>query len=226
MRATLTRLPASARSVLGSDPSAWRANAIGERSPRCSVLARASASRSLATSKACRAALTASVNASSDSSTGAAQPPGDHRRCDSGARHARYPHAVWIRPLIIAGIGVAGAALGYLAVMWHGAWALPAAAVLALAALGTWDLVQPRHTILRLYPILGHVRFLMELIRPEIRQYFIESNTEASPFDRETRDMVYERAKGTKGDEPFGTERDVNAVGYEYLRHSTGWVRR
>ncbi|MGZ8818744.1 MAG: FMN-binding glutamate synthase family protein, partial [Mycobacterium sp.] len=63
-----------------------------------------------------------------------------------------------IPPLIVAGIGVAGAAHGYLAVMWHGAWALPAAAMLALAALGTWDLVQPRHTILRLYPIPGHVR--------------------------------------------------------------------
>lgn len=60
----------------------------------------------------------------------------------------------------------------------------------------------------------------MEAVRPQIRQYFIESNTEASPFDRETRDMVYERAAGTKGDEPFGTERDVNAVGYEFLRHS------
>ena len=96
-----------------------------------------------------------------------------------------------------------------------------------LAALGTWDLLQTRHTILRLYPILGHVRFLMEFIRPEIRQYFIESNTEASPFDRETRDLVYERAKGTKGDEPFGTERDVNAIGYEFLRHSiAGTLRR
>ncbi|MDT5286521.1 MAG: hypothetical protein QOF88_1410, partial [Mycobacterium sp.] len=60
----------------------------------------------------------------------------------------------------------------------------------------------------------------MEFIRPEIRQYFIESNTEAAPFDRETRDLVYERAKATKGDEPFGTERDVNAIGYEFLRHS------
>ena len=89
-----------------------------------------------------------------------------------------------------------------------------------MAALGTWDLIQTRHTILRLYPILGHVRFLMEFIRPEIRQYFVESNTEASPFDRETRDLVYERAKATKGDEPFGTERDVGAIGYEFLRHS------
>src|SRR4029079_8699073 len=49
---------------------------------------------------------------------------------------------------------------------------------------------------------------------------FIESNTEASPFDRETRDLVYERAKGTKGEEPFRTERDVYAIGYEFLRHS------
>ena len=90
----------------------------------------------------------------------------------------------------------------------------------ALAALGTWDLLQTRHTILRAYPILGHARFLAELMRPEIQQYFVESNTEGAPFDRETRDMVYERAKGMKGDEPFGTERNVYAVGYEFLRHS------
>lgn len=106
------------------------------------------------------------------------------------------------------------------AIAQHPGWAVAAVVLGALAALGTWDLIQKRHTILRVYPILGHVRFLMELIRPEIRQYFIESNTEATPFDRETRDMVYERAKGTKGDEPFGTERDVNALGYEFLRHS------
>ena len=102
----------------------------------------------------------------------------------------------------------------------NGWWVLPALLLLALAALGTWDVLQTQHTILRLYPILGHVRFLMEAIRPEVRQYFIESNTEAAPFDRETRELVYERAKGTKGDEPFGTQRDVGAVGYEFLRHS------
>ena len=112
------------------------------------------------------------------------------------------------------------AAATAVAAIRNGWWAVPALLLLALAALGTWDVLQTRHTILRLYPILGHVRFLMEFIRPEIRQYFIESNTEASPFDRETRDLVYERAKGTKGDEPFGTERDVNAIGYEFLRHS------
>ena len=125
-----------------------------------------------------------------------------------------------VRPLIVAGVWVIGALFAVVALVWHGWWALPAALVLALAALGTWDLLQTKHAILRLYPILGHVRFLAEFIRPEIRQYFIESNTEASPFDRETRDLVYERAKAIKTDEPFGTERDVNAIGYEFLRHS------
>ncbi|MBJ7338984.1 FMN-binding glutamate synthase family protein [Mycolicibacterium sp.] len=125
-----------------------------------------------------------------------------------------------MRPVIVAGVWIVAvvAALATAFVSWW--WVAPAAVLLALAALGTWDLVQTRHTILRVFPIIGHVRFLMELIRPEIRQYFIESNTEATPFDRETRDLVYERAKGTKGDEPFGTERDVNAIGYEFLRHS------
>lgn len=125
-----------------------------------------------------------------------------------------------VRPLIVAGVWLAAGLAVVAALARTGWWSLPAAALLILAALGTWDLLQTRHTILRLYPILGHVRFLMEFIRPEVRQYFIESNTEAAPFDRETRDLVYERAKGTKGDEPFGTERDVNAIGYEFLRHS------
>jgi glutamate synthase domain-containing protein 2 len=132
----------------------------------------------------------------------------------------RYPHPVLVRPLIVAAVWILGFLSAAAAVTASRGWAVPAAVLLGLAALGTWDLLQTRHTILRVYPILGHIRFLMELIRPEIRQYFIESNTEATPFDRETRDMVYERAKGTKGDEPFGTERDVNAIGYEFLRHS------
>ncbi|MDT5130008.1 MAG: hypothetical protein QOH54_5652 [Mycobacterium sp.] len=135
-------------------------------------------------------------------------------------RDTRYRYAVMIRPLIVAIVFLAGALAAVLTVIGHGWWAAPAAILVGLAALGTWDLLQTRHTILRLYPIIGHVRFLMEFIRPEIRQYFIESNTEAAPFDRETRDLVYERAKATKGDEPFGTERDVNAIGYEFLRHS------
>jgi glutamate synthase domain-containing protein 2 len=127
---------------------------------------------------------------------------------------------VIVRPVIVAGVWLAAVLAAIAALAKSGWWTVPAAVLIGLAALGTWDLLQTRHTILRLYPIIGHVRFLMEMIRPEIRQYFIESNTEAAPFDRETRDLVYERAKATKGDEPFGTERDVNAIGYEFLRHS------
>jgi glutamate synthase domain-containing protein 2 len=124
------------------------------------------------------------------------------------------------RPLIVAAVWAVAIALGALGLLFHGAWWLPAIVMAALAALGTWDVVQTKHTILRAFPILGHARFLAEQLRPEIRQYFVEANTEASPFDRETRDMVYERAKGLKSEEPFGTERDVYALGYEFLRHS------
>lgn len=125
-----------------------------------------------------------------------------------------------LRPLIVGGVAVGAALLAALAFAVSAWWWLAAVPLALLAGLGVWDLVQPRHTILRTYPIVGHLRFLMEALRPEIRQYFIESNIEATPFDRETRDLVYERAKGTKSDEPFGTERDVNALGYEFLRHS------
>ena len=122
-----------------------------------------------------------------------------------------------LRALIIAGIWAAAAVLAF---TLPGAWWILALVVAAVAALGTWDLVQTRHSVLRAYPVLGHARFLAEHIRPEIYQYFVESNTDGAPFDRETRDAVYRRSKGTKGDEPFGTERDVTAVGYEFLRHS------
>ena len=93
-------------------------------------------------------------------------------------------------------------------------------AVAGLGVVGVFDLVQTRHSITRNYPIVGHLRFLLEHIRPEIQQYFVETNTAGTPFDRETRDLVYDRAKGNHGEEPFGTERDVNAVGYEFVAHS------
>ncbi|MCX2934135.1 FMN-binding glutamate synthase family protein [Mycobacterium sp. CVI_P3] len=125
-----------------------------------------------------------------------------------------------LRALAVTAVWVVALAVAALALVFSPWWWLLAVPVAAVAAVGTWDLLQTRHSILRSFPVLGHSRWLAEALRPEIRQYFIESNTEASPFDRETRDMVYERAKGTKSEEPFGTERDVNALGYEFLRHS------
>ncbi|HJB09809.1 MAG TPA: FMN-binding glutamate synthase family protein [Candidatus Brachybacterium merdavium] len=94
------------------------------------------------------------------------------------------------------------------------------AAGAALGGLAAHDLTQKRHTILRIYPVIGHMRYLLEGLRPEIQQYFIERNWDGRPFDRDVRTIIYERAKGIHGEQPFGTERDVNASGYEYLVHS------
>ncbi|MEI7445688.1 MAG: FMN-binding glutamate synthase family protein [Burkholderiales bacterium] len=90
----------------------------------------------------------------------------------------------------------------------------------ALLVLGVSDLLQARHSILRNYPILGHFRFLFELIRPEIRQYLIESDTEAVPFSREQRAIVYQRAKQELDKRPFGTQLDAYATGFEWINHS------
>ena len=90
----------------------------------------------------------------------------------------------------------------------------------ALLALGIYDVRQTQRSILRNYPILGHMRFLLEYIRPEIRQYFIESESEAAPFSRSQRSLVYARAKGESDKRPFGTQMDVHVVGYEWLTHS------
>ena len=90
----------------------------------------------------------------------------------------------------------------------------------ALTALGAYDLQQQHHAILRNYPIIGHLRFMLEYIRPEIRQYFLESETDAAPFSRAQRSLVYARAKGQSDKRPFGTQLDVRALGYEWLTHS------
>ncbi|MGD7084824.1 FMN-binding glutamate synthase family protein, partial [Ralstonia pseudosolanacearum] len=75
-----------------------------------------------------------------------------------------------------------------------------------LAMLGVRDLTQPRHSVLRNYPLWGHLRFLLEFIRPEIRQYFVEDDTDERPFSRAQRSIVYQRAKGEVDSRPFGTE--------------------
>ena len=89
-----------------------------------------------------------------------------------------------------------------------------------LTGVGVHDLKQTRHAILRNYPVIGHLRFLFEFIRPEIRQYFIESDSEAAPFSRAQRSLVYQRAKGEPDNQPFGTHLDVGKQGYEWVNHS------
>ncbi|MER6467062.1 FMN-binding glutamate synthase family protein [Streptomyces sp. NPDC001288] len=113
---------------------------------------------------------------------------------------------------LVAALAATAAAVGLSAYWWFAV--LPPA---LLGGLGVWDLVQRRHSVLRNYPVLGHARFLLERIRPELQQYFIERNYDGRPFDRDVRSIVYERAKGTDAEEPYGTERDVYQPGHEFL---------
>jgi len=89
-----------------------------------------------------------------------------------------------------------------------------------LVLLGLVDVTQRKHAIRRNFPVIGHGRYLLETIRPEINQYFIESNTDGTPFNREVRSVAYQRAKDVRDTVPFGTQRDVYAIGHEWMNHS------
>ncbi len=89
-----------------------------------------------------------------------------------------------------------------------------------LAALGTWDLLQRKRTVSRNYPILAHFRYLLESIGPEIRQYFIQSDTDERPFSREQRTIVYQRAKNVLDKRPFGSQLGMYDEGFEWINHS------
>lgn len=107
----------------------------------------------------------------------------------------------------------------FLLLVYGMGWSLLLGAA-GLVALGVHDLLQTHHSILRNYPVIGHLRFVLEFVRPEIRQYFIESDNEAAPFSRSQRSLVYQRAKGESDKRPFGTQLDVQAPGFEWINHS------
>jgi glutamate synthase domain-containing protein 2 len=104
---------------------------------------------------------------------------------------------------------------------WWTGWPVLAALFAGLSALGAWNLVQTKHAILRNYPVIGHVRWLVEMVRPELRQYLLEDDDDATPFSRAQRSLVYRRAKAVTSDHPFGTLVDVYANDYEYIQHSS-----
>ncbi|MFN3493009.1 MAG: FMN-binding glutamate synthase family protein [Hydrogenophaga sp.] len=89
-----------------------------------------------------------------------------------------------------------------------------------LSALGFRDLKQRKSSVLRNYPVIGHLRFMLEKIRPEVRQYFLEADTEATPFSRSQRSLAYARAKNESDKRPFGTQVDQTENGHEWLNHS------
>jgi glutamate synthase domain-containing protein 2 len=129
--------------------------------------------------------------------------------------NARLParYGVWIASML-------GVLLALFTLVGFGVGLLGLLVCMSLVALGVHDLRQTRRAILRNYPVIGHMRFLLEFIRPEIRQYFIESDSEAAPFSRAQRSLVYQRAKAQPDNHPFGTHLDVSRQGYEWINHS------
>ncbi|HNJ45454.1 MAG TPA: FMN-binding glutamate synthase family protein [Ottowia sp.] len=130
-------------------------------------------------------------------------------------------HSIRFSTLALCALGTL-LALVWMALAGPGPWSTALMLLCAvLVGVGVYDLQQTRHAILRNYPILGHLRFALEFIRPEIRQYFIEGDVEAGePFTRAQRSVVYQRAKGVPDVRPFGTKLDVGANGYEWINHS------
>jgi len=100
-------------------------------------------------------------------------------------------------------------------------WLLLALPAIALSILGVYDILQTAHAIRRNYPVIGNLRFIFEAIRPEIRQYFLEDDTNATPFSRSQRSIVYQRAKREIDKRPFGTQENVYGDGYEWINHSS-----
>ncbi|MFC0267395.1 FMN-binding glutamate synthase family protein [Kushneria aurantia] len=99
------------------------------------------------------------------------------------------------------------------ALLW---WLLPLA---LLGGVGLRDL-RSHSNVLHNYPVIGHLRYLLEFVRPEMRQYFFESETSGRPFSREQRELINARAEGASDTSPFGTVRDIDAAGYNFSGHS------
>jgi len=117
-------------------------------------------------------------------------------------------------------LALAGLSLSAIKFFLFSQGGLELAVCLVLTGIGVHDLQQKQHAILRNYPIIGHLRFLLEFIRPEIRQYFMESENEETPFSRAQRSIVYARAKNVSDKRPFGTQVNIHASGYEWITHS------
>lgn len=131
-----------------------------------------------------------------------------------------FPMFSSARYTVFAGTCITAVMASAATVLHSGWWAPLAISATGLSLLGLWDIKQRRHSILRNYPVIGHVRFLMESIRPEIRQYLIESDRDEEPFSREARALVYQRSKGVEDKRPFGTTQNVYGSGYAWITHS------
>ncbi len=136
-------------------------------------------------------------------------------------RYLMLPFRLRYLAVTLAVAATAGlAAIGWFFPDWWIVIAAPLALAAYFSVLGFRDLVQDRHAILRNYPIVAHMRFILEKIRPEMRQYFFETDKDGTPFSRDKRAVVYQRAKGELDKRPFGTQYDVYQSQFEWMHHS------
>ncbi|MDF2868397.1 MAG: FMN-binding glutamate synthase family protein [Gammaproteobacteria bacterium] len=121
---------------------------------------------------------------------------------------------------LYVGFGIVLIGIALLLILLHVSLEAVLALLIILIGVGLYDYYQTEHTILRNFPLLGHIRFILEFFRPEIRQYLVASDQEERPFNRRIRSVIYQRAKKERDTVPFGTQYDVLAQGYECVQHS------
>lgn len=92
--------------------------------------------------------------------------------------------------------------------------------VIPFVLIGLYDMYQTENTIIRNFPVLGHMRYLLMSISPEIRQYFVESNTDGKPFNKNQRNFVNKRSENKFKTHPFGSELDMYEEQFTWAAHS------
>jgi glutamate synthase domain-containing protein 2 len=102
----------------------------------------------------------------------------------------------------------------------NGNWYYALLFTVPLLLLAIANIRQKKHAILRNFPVIGYLRYFLESIRPEIRQYFFESDLDGKPFNRRQRSIVYQRAKNERQTVAFGMQSNPNTPGFEWAAHS------
>jgi hypothetical protein len=125
-----------------------------------------------------------------------------------------------IRSVIVCTLILINIAVLYVACTYNESWYWWLLVGIPLLIVALIDSQQKKHAIIRNYPVIGHLRYFFEWVRPELRQYFFESDLDGKPFNRRQRSIVYQRAKNEKQTVAFGMQEDPVTRGYEWVAQS------
>ncbi|MBP9150649.1 MAG: FMN-binding glutamate synthase family protein [Flavobacteriales bacterium] len=124
-----------------------------------------------------------------------------------------------VRQTFVAISVITVAAIAAISLVWQPIlWGL--VVVVPIILIGIRDILQEKQAIRRNFPVIGNFRYMLEKVRPEIMQYFVETDTEGKPINRLYRSLIYQRSKSMLDTSPFGTQRNVYETGYEWMDHS------